>query len=276
MTKLIRSVFNATLTATCLLAASQGVQAATTNWSANFGGCTNGSTVAAAGAWSASVSTNCPSETGGVDVQVGGLSWTYAGNNSYTPGNATVVSYGTSGLGVVSQGESASATGPHAIDNVDRYDSVVAKFSTAVSLSGLSIGWNGTDNPTNTTVNGTTVSYNDSDVAVYAWTGTTPAPGTGPTALSPLGGWTLVSLLNNVGAMANNTASFSTTVTSSYWMIAAYGNQDCNYDAFKLLTLAGTVTTTPPTNQVAEPGAMALAGLSILGVAVARRRKAVR
>jgi len=269
MTNLFRSAMNTALVAATLAVLSQGAQAATTNWSANFSGCTNGATIAGSGTWSPSVSTNCPTETGGVDVQVGGLTWVNNGTNTFTPNNASVVSYGTAGLGVVNGTESASQTGPHAVDSVDGYDSIVAKFSTAVSLNSLTIGWNGTDNPT--TTNGYT--YNDSDIAVYAWTGTTPAAGTGPIALSPSGGWTLVSLLSNVGAMTNNTAAFSTTVTSSYWMIAAYGNQDCNYDAFKLLTLAGTATTTTPGTKVAEPGSLALAGLSILGVAMARRRK---
>jgi PEP-CTERM motif len=239
------------LVAAALALGALGTAQAASTWSADFSGCQDGSVLANAGAWSSSLNTTCPLETGGVDVKVAGLSWA-----SDVPGGAKVYSWGRSGLGVVSAGESSSATGPHAIDNYGVYDSLVLKFSESVSINQLSVGWDGNDNPYS--------QYNDADVAVFAWVGATPSTTAAPTSLSPLGGWRMVAAIENIGSYGASvdTASFSSGgYTSSYWMVAAYGT-DCNYDAFKLLKVAGsTGSTPPPPSGVPEPGSLALMAL---------------
>jgi hypothetical protein len=242
-----------------------GASHAATSWSAGFGGCTSGTNYAASGSWGA---INCANTTGGVDVDVAGLSWSAMPSGTATASAANVVSWGTSGLGVLANGESFNATGPHAIDSAGTYDAVVLRFTKQVSLESLSIGWNGTDNPYN--------SYVDSDLSVYTWTGSTPPTNAAATSLSPLSGWTLVKSLSNVGASngtaAGGSAAFTATgYSSSYWMIAAYGNQDTKVDAFKLLTVAGSLASTPPPNAVPEPGILSLLALSAVGLALSRR-----
>ena len=132
---------------------------AATDWSANFGGCSQG-TIASAGNWSSSLNASCPLEQGGVDVKAGAIAW----SSSASPSNASVVSYGTSGLGVISSLDSG-ATGSHAIDNIGLMDSLVLKFSEDVAMNNVKVGWNATDSGTNTSSG----SYYDSDLAVLAW-----------------------------------------------------------------------------------------------------------
>ena len=76
--------------------------------------------------------------------------------------SAAVYEY-SSGLGVVATNENPGTTGPHSTDNLFGTDAFLFRFGTAVNLNNLSIGFNGTDNPTG--------NYTDSDVSVLAWTG---------------------------------------------------------------------------------------------------------
>jgi hypothetical protein len=215
--------------------------------------------------------------------------------------SSTVVNYGNNtagGLGVVNGSEDSSKTGPHAADNYNGIDALVLSFTQQVSLTGFAIGWNGTDNPTTDCLASSwfwgctsSVSYNDSDMSVYAWTGD---PKKAPTSFAPSAagsGWTLIGNYYDVGASngigtdtkQGGSAAIATNLSSSYWMISALGGGTCGdkgdgcVDAFKLLSVAGTVGVTPPPPPgVPEPGSLALLGLGALGLVAARRKSAAR
>lgn len=184
--------------------------------------------------------------------------------NSGNVVNATVYSWDT-GLGVVKSGESSSSTGPHSLDNYDGLDALIFKFQQAVSISSITLGWNGSE--FNRTVGG--VNYNDSDVALYAWTGSN-APGNVSGAGS---GWSLIGgKLDNVGNLSNNTVGTTNTTFSSYWLVSAWGSGTASStDAFKLFSIAGNVS--PPITGVSEPGSLALLTMGALGLMAARRRQ---
>ena len=230
-----------------------------------------------------------------------GATATSAGTNFAA---ASIYDWGAgAGLGIVATNETTVA-GPHAADNAFGTDAFQFKFASAVNLQSLTVGWNGTDNPATTS----SVTYNDSDLSVFAWIGNGTAPTfTGATttanlitAVSPGNvGWKLVGNFTNVGssngAIAGGTQAFTaknldntTTLYSSYWLISAfnssYGSGDTNVDAFKLLAVAGdTCTQTVNNNKcggnsgqggtVPEPGSMALVGAGVMGLLVTRRQK---
>lgn len=221
--------------------------------------------------------------------------WTWVLNSapvgSDLPGTATVMGYSASsntaqlvatsgaglpdmtwysgGYGICSTGDTCSTSPTHALDNNGYKESLVLNFGKAVTLNALNIGWRD-------------LSY-DSDVSVLAYTGGgTPVYDStvNYSNLVTTKGWTLVSQLANVAVSTSVNApsvTFSTAVSSSYWMIAAYNStfggtalSDGN-DYVKVYAVAGN-TTNPP-GKVSEPAALMLVGAAMLGVVGLRRRR---
>jgi hypothetical protein len=189
--------------------------------------------------------------------------------------NATVYDWGSgAGLGVVNSNENSSATGPHAVDNVNGIDALLLNFSTASNLSSLTVGWNGVSNPSGV--------YNDSDLSIFAWTGTSAPTVTsfGPSTLvAANSGWQMVGSWSNV----TSTITTNSSTYSSYWLISAYdsayGSWTVGNDAFKVLAisakdcLAGNACTPPtPGTRVPEPGTLARLGAAMLGMVSTRRK----
>jgi hypothetical protein len=189
-------------------------------------------------------------------------------------------------------GDYMEGTSPeHAIDNNQRYDSVLFSFSdlatgTAVDieLTQVALSW----------------FQNDADMSVFAYAGdTAPNLADGSTTYSGTNGllnkgWELVGNYADVQAWANDTAVLNTDKVSSYWLVMAYNSAfgpTCNlpsgggsgnspgctngytshYDYFKTSLLTGEKYNGNP-----EPGSMALLAATLGSLMWVRRQRKTR
>lgn len=181
-------------------------------------------------------------------------------------------------------------TGPHAADNAVGTDMFLLEFSAPVSLTQVSIGWNGTDDKI---WNGTSWVYADSDISVLAYTAASGGPNVVGKTLSGLltSGWSVVGNYADVGDYSGNKVSVNNendpnAPVSSWWLVSAYSSVfgakgpnigspfgDGN-DYFKLLSVAGNIHT--PNNETPEPGAIFLFGAGLFGLMALRRRRQIK
>lgn len=248
-----------------LVAAAPAMAATTWTFSDRSEGSSNGNTLT----YSA----------GGVDVTASAWANTSGGSSNTLLDTAHLGSYG-GGLGVRNRDNSSSKGDPgensspeHAMDNENRFDSILLKFDEAVSISSIGNGY-----------------YpDDSDMSVLAYIGNSQTPSLlGKTYAGLVSdGWSHIGDLANVGSGA----SVSTSVYSSYWLIGAYNpvfdsskTWSTGNDYMKLKTVVASVCTATggatggvcggqPGTGVSEPGSLALAGLGLLGVIGLRRRQ---
>jgi hypothetical protein len=189
------------------------------------------------------------------------------------------------GLGVVNKVEGGATSPPsvaapnHAIDNYNNIrDSVLLKFSSDISLTGVTIGWPGSTGCT-VPVSGTAC---DTDVSIWAYKGSA-TPETKTYANLTSNGWILVgsyaNLAQNTARLVNGAATINSvgTTTATSWLIAAYSSAtgtgtglDANNDFVKLLTVYAVTNN----NRVPEPASVGLLVAALSGgVWVRRSRK---
>jgi hypothetical protein len=145
----------------------------------------------------------------------------------------------------------------HGIDNQgNRWDGVLASFSSAIDLNKVEIGW----------------MSGDSDITVLAYTGAGVPTLLGLTySQLTSNGWTFVGHYDNL-AVGTAKSVNPTNIASAYWLITAYlplwraTGWSANDDHLKLLALYGEKTTRVP-----EPHALLLIGVAALGLWATRK-----
>ena len=224
----------------------------------------------AASTWTLNNCTICTGTNGAGNVSVTAFGVDNAAGSTYAA--ATVGLNGASGLGVLSGGESGPPE--HAVDNNTRTDALLLNFGTQlVDLDAVQIGWK----------------QGDADISLFRYTGGAAAPTvTGLTIAGLAGaGWTLVGNYADLAVNIDKSVNTNNTA-SSWWLVSAYnssfgtttsdgsavtggGSVAGTLDYFKFLSVTGT----PKTSKVPEPGSLALFGLGLVGLVASRRRKSV-
>lgn len=309
--------------------ASAGAQAATTwtfdvpptNTGGTSAQCSQTSPSAVVAGNNVSCFTSSPS-TGGVPTvkatgwantgeAAGAAAGSASGSNTIQSGyvtiypNAGATGAGT-GLGLINQNTgtihdpSEGSNPEHAIDNNATsspattttnaiYDMVLMEFSSAVTLTSLTVGWASGDadmtilacETGSACLDFTTTAKTYANLAALGWTYVEHSATNGATT-----GARLINGATNADTAAAN------SVNSKYWLIGAYnptlgtadrisgaGSSYLNVgnDNIKLLGLSAVTVSPPgPPGSVPEPGSIALLGLAALGAVVIGKRNVAR
>jgi hypothetical protein len=169
------------------------------------------------------------------------------------------------GFGIYNQIETTAAVSPdHAMDNNGTgIDMLLLNFTGigAQMLKSVTIGWSGADG----------------DFQVLRWGGAGAATAVaGRTAAQLLtDGWVLTSTVDGVGGISTPDVTYGVNAgnaTSSSWLITAFNSSfgaggSSGIDAIKVLGITTGIA-------VSSPGTLALAGLAMIGLVSARRRRA--
>ena len=262
-----------------------GTASAATSWTFTNG--SNGDPIANPALWG---NTRLPDSGTGVKAQA----WSSTGG----AGNTTLETaylgvYGSNGIGVNNRDGVSSGTGDvgdlvgtvpeHAMDNNQRYDSVLFSFNSKISLNNVTVGY---PPGSSTTL--------DSDLTILAYTGNnasydpTAAGGIGGQTYQQLvnsGGWSFITNLADVSDQSGMSANFSTSTYSKYWLVGTYiplsqntnpdnsctsqlqsqGKCGTGDDFAKIKTISGSY-------QAPEPGSLALISVALVAAGFLRRR----
>ncbi len=236
------------------VASSAGGVTATGQAWANTNDGTSGSSNAALGSNTLAGSASYKLETAYLNIYSGGL----VVKNQDT---STTSLYGDLNDGVSPE---------HAIDNNQRYDSVLFSFTKAVNLTAMTTGYVSTD----------------SDFTVWYYAGLGAPSLTGKTYGALGAGWILLGSNNGGSTPGTTSISNSTGIFSSYWLIGAYNDvvssgQSAGNDYFKISGLTGTPCAPGipgcggGPSGAPEPGTLLLMGAGLIGLVRTTRRRPV-
>jgi len=220
-------------------------------------------TNSSAGCSGASYGNSCNFSAAGVTATA--TAWANTVNSTNTQIDTAYLGVYSGGLGVqnrdASYGDPGEGVQPeHAMDNNERFDSILFSFNSKIVLSKVEIGYK----------------YSDSDISVLAYIGSGAPVMLNKTYadLQASSDWIKVGNYADLVTNSPKTVNAGNT-SSSYWLIGAYnstfgGTLSTGNDHVKLLALYGDKFSPP--GQVPTPSTLFLMGAGMLGLLRLRKR----